>query len=803
MKKIEEPVIDYFQAPENYFWQWTENGEVIEWVGGKTICYREELIPLLKSLLPLGIPPLSSVLLVLSACQDTWQGHTETEQVFQKILSRLEIEKDNTKQILQKKLDDALLFLENIHKLPVQYRTGNQRVVLLDAVFSENKGGISENEFGELLFYFEKGDFDTVLFHKKRTFNTYIFQNHLEYFATALSRYPNTKALELGVRTGLLDLPKALEVEVPILESGDKGILEQLEDDPRTTGLTKLARQLIESLSIPMHALQYNDNLMGGVADISNKGTFDRLLLSELAHDDVVLTARLANNEALYLQREQQPDKKEQERIILVDTTIKMWGLPRVFAFATSLALAQLRQKNISTRIYALAGDDFQAFDFSSKEEIIKALEAMDANLHCGKALRKIFFSEKRKANTEYYLISDEMNFSYVDFQLYFSEIKDRLDYFVKVNREGSFQLSKITEGGQKVIFQKKYDLQELLYHPKSVTKKAGTSDWPEFMQQVQAPLYFPASKVKPKSSSTLIITTHGVVLVSVDQRLLHWTSSSNGAFEELAFIEAGQYHFGNTDTHLFVLVNEQKQKYTKLYRIDKNTHECICEVFYEKALFSKEVFYYEETFFVYNSTQNQTLEIRAANFTISMTVHAGKMLYEKGLKAVFTKHFTIQHVKKFINNGYSVINKARSVFISHDQHLVFDRHVISLSNNTTLQVSENTNDKIKFSKVASSVDLEYDMKGYPNSLVNFYKFAWKDGSEAIMDSRGLLHLKSSDDRIPEITIVLVINQPSACWASDGVVCGNSYFTGMDVYKSMKVAEFYEHYIHKFITTIE
>lgn len=48
------------------------------------------------------------------------------------------------------------------------------------------------------------------------------------------------------------------------------------------------------------------------------------------------------------------------------------------------------------------------------------------------------------------------------------------------------------------------------------------------------------------------------------------------------------------------------------------------------------------------------------------------------------------------------------------------------------------------------------------------------DGSRAVLDHRGLLHLKSSDGTLPEITIVLA-EGVGACWFSDGKVCGNSY----------------------------
>ncbi len=56
----------------------------------------------------------------------------------------------------------------------------------------------------------------------------------------------------------------------------------------------------------------------------------------------------------------------------------------------------------------------------------------------------------------------------------------------------------------------------------------------------------------------------------------------------------------------------------------------------------------------------------------------------------------------------------------------------------------------------------------------------WKSGSKAFLDSRGLLHLKSSDASIPEVTLALD-GQGAAGWTSDGHVCGPSYYFAENV----------------------
>ena len=56
----------------------------------------------------------------------------------------------------------------------------------------------------------------------------------------------------------------------------------------------------------------------------------------------------------------------------------------------------------------------------------------------------------------------------------------------------------------------------------------------------------------------------------------------------------------------------------------------------------------------------------------------------------------------------------------------------------------------------------------------------WADGSRAVLDPRGLLHLQSSDPDIPEATIVLHDDE-LAVWCSDGRVIGSEYFFLDDV----------------------
>ncbi len=89
------------------------------------------------------------------------------------------------------------------------------------------------------------------------------------------------------------------------------------------------------------------------------------------------------------------------------------------------------------------------------------------------------------------------------------------------------------------------------------------------------------------------------------------------------------------------------------------------------------------------------------------------------------------------------------------------------------------------------------------NKQLKCRKFIWDDGSEAVIDSRGLLHLRSSDPEIPEMTIVLALGKTTACWAADGIVAGSAYFYELKKYPVITCAEFYKKYIQRFIDKLQ
>lgn len=74
----------------------------------------------------------------------------------------------------------------------------------------------------------------------------------------------------------------------------------------------------------------------------------------------------------------------------------------------------------------------------------------------------------------------------------------------------------------------------------------------------------------------------------------------------------------------------------------------------------------------------------------------------------------------------------------------------------------------------------------------------WDDGSRAFLDSRGMLHLKSSDETLPDISLVLCDNGV-AVWCSNGWMFGPKYFLGGE---SNATIEQIENLLSKFVARL-
>jgi hypothetical protein len=150
----------------------------------------------------------------------------------------------------------------------------------------------------------------------------------------------------------------------------------------------------------------------------------------------------------------------------------------------------------------------------------------------------------------------------------------------------------------------------------------------------------------------------------------------------------------------------------------------------------------------------------------------------------------------KFFDKHANVFYRVKSMHINKAGRLILGKHELFVRDKLHISFKENESDlsEIKKAKLTEeSLDL------VQNKSLSFSAWVWDDGSEAVVDPRGFLHLKSSDENLSEITIIMVLGRVTACWASDNSICGSSYYLNENM-GTVKTAEiFYNNYIQKFI----
>lgn len=761
----------YFTAPQNYFWRWSEDMEIVEWNDGATIAYRDELTAMLKTVAVTCEPKrLGAVLLVLAACREDLLGSVHGS-FFYKVLDVLPKNVGNDARNdyngLSNIVGGVLLFLSRINALDADLRKEKGRILLLKQLFENDSQLFDTYSLRTLIDEFASGRHDQDIETTQIDLTLGYLEDDLLALYSLSNRYPDTESLEVKIRTGLDNLPTP--IELPKLEEVEEtdplSILDELAKDEKTAGLAQLTLSVMAALNVPMHAQGASGLPLGGVSDITNKGDFDRLLLSELAQEDDLLTARLVNNEALYLRREMPPAQPDRERVILLDTTLKMWGMPRPFALSAALALIENKKQTTEVSVFALKGVTFDPLSISSKKGVLDALNHLSPALHCGVALADFMKQAPKTAAIDYVFISDEDAMAHPNFKTLFQQQKPYLRFLIVVNRVGDLQFFEFKQGQTKLISTSKFDLDTLLFTRKKPLKTDNTdkrlreledSEMPSFIYHDPTPLYFPPVNLQLDEQNNLYVEGVGVLVITKTQRVLWFKDRQKGAIEVLMFIEEGAYEI-NYEHHVGFLISvyQKDNKGLKIYAINRFTLAVKVDTF----------------------TQTAIPENRG-------------------------NHYHTAYNRKFVNRGYSILQRLKQIFINPKDCLSFENYYLDVNTSGEIALIDTVNLPMAMRPNQAEKRLfkdDFDVKVLPsNQHIKFYKVTWDCGSVAMLDSRGFLHLKSRNAYIPEITIALVAGKACACWSADGFYSGNPYFIPQTT-KLLTGQLFYDKYIRAFI----
>lgn len=451
MKMGSAIALSYLRGPSGGPWKWSDQAAVITWSDQGTVAFREEIRLVLEALAAQGLPPFGAVVLLLAACRNRVPDEAQ-------ILSKAKIGDGKASQLRL-----ALDQLARVSRMPGELNTGTRaRCLLAEAVF-EASPEARRTAAAPVLEALQHPLDDMALAEG----GPGDLMRDVFLVARGL-RSLTSESLALRLRTGLDALPRPAEPaksgrrEVPTSDR-TRSWLEELGRDSELGSVARAARDLMAALRLPRRLGGELEMAAGGVADLSQRGSLDRLLLSELAHDDLTLSVRVALNEALYLQRE--PPKREPPArlAVLLDSGIRTWGVPRLLTVAVGLAVLANEGRDREVKVWRATRSGVVPVDLLSREGLIAHLSVLEAGAHPGGAIPSFQTAAGDGAGQRWIVVTQSDVLRDPEFVEALGPLAG-LDAFVAVvDSEGRFALHRLPRSGRPPVAAADLDLEAIL----------------------------------------------------------------------------------------------------------------------------------------------------------------------------------------------------------------------------------------------------------------------------------------------------------------------------------------------------
>jgi hypothetical protein len=879
-----DEIVDYLAMPYLAFWRWEDHGQIAAWWDGRTIAFKAELATAIETLAPRGLPPFGALLLVYAACRENAEEEPSRTGQLAALLEYFSGD--------QSLLDQVAPCLKVVHGAWQELQgVPNVKSKLAYVIFHAMRGAKTSASWSKEL--------PTVLanpelFTIERAFDNVACRKSLLESLGAVYEALQGVTVEqlcLRMRTGVDDAPSPAPLDTPPpLRGTALDLLRTLEDDEQLGGVARLARMVLATLNLPRAVSDPDELPDGGLSDITNRGSLDRLLLSELANDDLTLAMRVALREALYLRRETPPRTPPRQRAVLIDCGLRLWGVPRVFATAVGLAITAGSKQSYEVATWRTSGGTLERCDFTTRAGVVTHLEALDYSAHPGRAFSALVAElEDAEEGQELVLVTSEEALSDLEFLTTLAKLpRDASLFIATVNREGRYRLQARTAAGMRLLKEAEFALDDVFERrPQREIKlksTVGREGLPAIYYRQPFPLLLSAAVHVERAWHQ---GQHAYSLTR-DGRLLRWSAPHRGGEQLAEGLPAGHVHWVDprADGLRFVVGPLRK---TGLHLVNVLQHDASgsaevvpLELRYEQP---KAVAGFAGTVFVIYSHACEAFDAATGKFLRQRRLEPG-MVSQRGR---FFAEIERPHGKTWyglacegdslelhrLQHTYdsrtitTLIDWRTLAIIQSDGHAKFSegpdwkfaereqvrgqatlvsrtgRFVLYLPDNRNpralllvdLELKQTTqytgqippylepllgqfarprtlrhrfreigvddNDRlILFTARGDAWPIHYSrpfivslpkdpVKGVAcrerirfvdvdDSSISPYDLRiarWPDGSQAILDSRGLLHLRSADPSIRECTLVLGEGE-TAGWVSDGRVWGSPYFLG-------------------------
>lgn len=730
---------DYFQSYNNYFWQWEENADVLAIPKDNTIAYSEFVTEILEILALQGLPPFGSLLLAIIATNP--KGDKSIDTVYAILC-------DTLKTVDNVPLSNTIEFLKLFSELPEEYKKGKKRVLLFQALFENCHNITSIKNSKAIVKDYAANKFDKNQFVKQIEFNHGQYEKDFRTIEVLKNKFKDINDIIVKIASLPEIQEDTIKLNNPSDETETKEFTEQLIDNPKTFRVGSLVKRIWSGLNIPVHSALPSQQPIGGVSDLTNKGDFDKLLISEFANDDIVFLSRLANNEALFIRREIPPANNNLERVILIDVSLKNWGTPKAIAFATMLAIAKHPKTNIACSAFVI-GNSFYPISIDSLDSIIDGLQILEGTLNPVNGLTAFFKEHPANKNREIFIITEPSTLKQAAMVKAMTEYHSFINYWIYTDADGNIDVYKKQQSSKKHIQHIQLPL-ELLW--KKEFKATGN-----VKQRNESITSYPILFRNSLNSKKILTTPLGETFqITGDKALLRFFEKLSKPYEKgweviienLPFAN-GEYEIGMLPNgeHILLMFNQQNRE---LSLLNINTQETKSLIFNDWKATSKHSFIFQDQKFYH------------LNHKGCWCIHPNGTLESDSIiekKIVTQRNEELQKSAQNFLQGQGFLKNIKEIFINEDNHLVFNIHELLINKGSHIKIDQ-TNNRAKKTEATKINDTE---------------FTFNDGSSITINRSGMLILKSSDTHIPIIYIPSLLNA-SLGVATDEDFAGNDYY---------------------------
>lgn len=794
MNLSKQKAIYYFQSYKAYFWQWEvdymfDNVSVeemddfhvgmncIEVPRGVTIAYKEQIEEVLKAISVNDLPPFGSLILAFLATNSGEVSKTINE-LFE------DIQKTYEDGLLFKHVyfNNAKSFLETLIALPKPYKKDKNRIDLFAFIFKEVKHSLPKKYADAVLTCIQDKNYELNRCDQQVEITMSTLSKDFNALAALHQRYPTVNTL---LKAWGKELPVDIDPEDTEIEtiSENPDLIQELIEDPKTFFMGSLIKRIWSGIQLPMHYAHPGEMPLGGISDITNKGKFDNLLISEFANDDLTFLHRIANKEALYIRRETTPEEDLRTRIFLIDTTIKNWGTPKILSFATAFALIHHPKNEMNFMSYAM-GEKYTELVFDEKIDIIEGLQMTSPLLDASSAILQ-FIEACEEENIEITLFTSPKTLLHATMQRVFNLYHDKFGGIITGDTAGNIDVYKLKNGARRLVKHIQLPLTELWANSSNRNQSKGKV-YEE--KGINYPILYGYSirniAVFSDENYTYFLQKRGDLFRSYGNNKGYTMIGTNIDFiKGISQKKLAVFYKGN------FMILYWSGRHHMIFKTSSTTTVFEEDLSRFNKVLYKNLFVHEEEIYLVTRESYNKLPV-FTRFDIDTQYYEEIEEPSESLQLSFERHSS-QYVDYFEG---SVLSKIDNIIIRKNLDIIFNqKHRLVITQNT-----------IYFELIdKKETYLDNEPKTYTEKQSNSSLVAsFADGSEIIIDKNGVIIFKSKNASIPTFYLSSYIGIELTL-ATETAFAGNTYFYP-DTLEAAKIRadEFERKYLAPFLQNI-